>query len=110
MKYLKYFEDSDKFLFDYEKLKPEVKAKLPYKEGDYVEVHVGYNGERPTGRPDDIHDIMQIVYIRKNEDDENVTYAVHWIGYPDDNYFECDEYDIIRKVEDYEVDALKYNI
>ena len=36
MKYLKYFEESDKFLFDYQKLKPEVKAKLPYKEGDYA--------------------------------------------------------------------------
>jgi len=110
----KHLSAEDKFLFDWQKIDPETKAKLPYKEGDFVEVHVGYYGERPAGRPDDIHKNMQIIsvrwYSKEDHDIDKVTYAVKDIGADDEDHFELGEIDIVRKLKDYEVEAEKYNL
>jgi hypothetical protein len=117
MKYLKYFEsiNSDKYVVDWYKVEPEIEAKLPYKEGDFVEVHVGFYGGKPTGHFDDIHEIRQILFVRwtdRNEhtDISTIAYATKDIYNSENYHFEVGEDDIVRKVDDWEVDALKYNL
>lgn len=110
----KLLSTEDNLLFDWQKIDPKIKATLTYKEGDFVEVHVGYNGERPTGKPDDIHNTMQLIYVRwysrEDKDVNKVIYGVKDIGADDEESFEVFDQDIIRKLEYYEVEAEKYNL
>lgn len=102
----------DRFLFDYQKVPKETQEKLPYKIGDYIELHTSNFGGEPTGNPTlDIHDYFEIIFVRWYDDEkEDVVYGIKEIGASDDYYFETDKKYIVRKVTKVEIDAKKYNL
>jgi hypothetical protein len=90
MKYIKFFE----------------KKNLKYKLGDYIEVRI-FGGDL---------EIMKIIMFRKNFEGMIYDYGCEMLDKDIDLYdiyeypFPVQEEQIIRKIEEYEIDAKKYNL
>jgi len=103
MKYLESY--GDRYLFDDQKVDKYIKDNLKYKEGDTVYI------KRLSHNKDDCYEgIVEIIFVRKFSFKFKFIYGVTQLGQNPDYYFEIDECDIIRKVKDYEISTIKYNL
>ena len=105
----------ERFLLDWQKVPEDEQQKLPYKVGDYIELHTTNFGGAPTGNPTlDIYGNFEIIYVRyvsvKENNVKKITYGIKDIGDDDEEYFETSPKYIIRKVPEIEIEANKYNI